>query len=618
MSWHKVVVGSSLVLLLGCGGAGGSGASGPNDAGSASSGGPTDAAKPLPEDSGGGTPSSVGAASGSKAICSADDWCWRNPWPQGNKLNDIAGDGDALWVVGARGTIMQRDGDGWSGVDAGTDVDLEGVWVSGETVVAVGHGALVERAGGSWKKVDVGGAKLEAVWGSGDAAFAVGRKGALWQKKGGTWSKGKSGVENHLNALWGTGPSDVYAVGEEVVLHYDGSAWSKKPAPKTEQLQRVTFLGVWGSGPSDVYAVGWHRKTGRLVMHYDGKAWAEQKTEVEKMRTLYDVWSSGSDAFIVGTRVALKGGGGSWASLGLPAIDLFGVWGKSATDVIAVGARGQIYAFDGSVKAVSRGATATLEAAAVDGSGTVWAVGEKGIVLKGGDDGYAKVDAGTTARLRGVASKGDAVVIVGEAGTVVEGSGDSLKAGRAGVSDNLHAVAFVGDTPVAVGAKGAVLRKVDGSWKRLKNASQEDLEAIWSAGDVAFAVGKRGTVLKITDAVEPLRSGSDDHLFGVSGNSATDMVVVGRDGAVLVYDGSGFKALPKVKDPLGRDAWLTGVAAAGSTYAITGGNGTIATLSGGKVTPQRSGVADMLRAAVAIDGAWVVVGDHGAVLHHTR
>jgi len=617
MSWRKVMVASSMVLVLGCGGAGGGGASGPKGSGSEGSGETEDAAQPLPEDSGGGTPSSVGAATGRKAICSPDGWCWRNPWPQGNKLNDIAGDGDAVWVVGARGTIMQRDGDGWQGADAGTDVDLEGVWVSGDTVVAVGHGALVERTSGTWAKADVGDAKLEAVWGSGDVAFAVGRKGALWEKKGGSWIQGKSGVENHLNAIWGTGPSDVYAVGEEVVLHFDGSAWSKKPAPTAKQLQKVTFLGVWGSGPSDVYAVGWHRKSGRMVMHYDGKAWAEQKTDAKKMRTLYDVWSSGSDAFIVGTRVALEGGGGSWSAWGLPAVDLFGVWGKSASNVMAVGARGQIYAYDGAVEAVSRGATATLEAATSDGSGTVWAVGEKGIVLKGGADGYAKVDAGTTARLRGVAAKGDDVVIVGDGGTVVEGSG-SLKAGRAGISDDLHAVTFAGDTPVAVGAAGAVVRKVDGAWKRLKNPSQEDLEAIWSTGDVAFAVGKRGTVLKITDTVEALRSGTDAHLFGVSGTTASDMVAVGRDGSVLVYDGSAFKMLPKVKDPLGRDAWLTGVAAADGAYAITGGNGTIATLSGGNVEAQRSGVADMLRAAVAIDGAWVVVGDHGAVLHRDR
>lgn len=151
-----------------------------------------------------------------------------------------------------------------------------------------------------------------------------------------------------------------------------------------------------------------------------------------------------------------------------------------------------------------------------------------------------------------------------------------------------------------------------------ENRSQEDLEAIWSAGEVAFAVGKRGTVLKITDSVEPLRSGTDAHLFGVSGNGENDMVAVGRDGAVLVWGGKAFKELPAVMDPNGRKAWLTGVAAAGGAYAITGGNGAIATLSGGKVTAERSGVADMLRAAVATDGAWVVVGDYGAILHHDR
>ena len=82
-------------------------------------------------------------------------------------------------------------------------------------------------------------------------------------------------IESHLNGIWGSGPDDVWAVGGEwvddvthlvAIFHWDGTSWTQvldlKQAPAgTEEL-----LHVWGSGPSDVWAVG----LSGTILHWDG------------------------------------------------------------------------------------------------------------------------------------------------------------------------------------------------------------------------------------------------------------------------------------------------------------------------------------------------------------
>src|SRR5215813_14620495 len=48
-------------------------------------------------------------------ICSGDDWCWRNPLPQGNPLDGVRGSGASdVWAVGEAGTILHFDGSAWT------------------------------------------------------------------------------------------------------------------------------------------------------------------------------------------------------------------------------------------------------------------------------------------------------------------------------------------------------------------------------------------------------------------------------------------------------------------------------------------------------------------------
>lgn len=69
---------------------------------------------------------------------------------------------------------------------------------------------------------------------------------------GSGWSKMDSGTTNYLIAVWGNSPSDVFAGGlRGTICHYDGSDWSKMSS-KTNSW----FRGVWGSSRTDIFAVG--------------------------------------------------------------------------------------------------------------------------------------------------------------------------------------------------------------------------------------------------------------------------------------------------------------------------------------------------------------------------
>ena len=100
-----------------------------------------------------------------------------------------------------------------------------------------------------------------------------------------------SGTTNWLNGVWGSSPSDVFAVGERgTILHYDGSAWSAMASGTSNRLN-----GVWGSSSSDVFAVG---EPG-TILHYDGSAWSAMTSGAT--RSLRGVWgSSSSDVFVAG------------------------------------------------------------------------------------------------------------------------------------------------------------------------------------------------------------------------------------------------------------------------------------------------------------------------------
>ena len=72
-----------------------------------------------------------------------------------------------------------------------------------------------------------------------------------------------------FEAVWGSGPDDVWLVGEKdyagFIAHWDGETWTAVPNPTDWFL-----FAVGGTGPDDVWAGG---NYGR-VLHWDGEDWS--------------------------------------------------------------------------------------------------------------------------------------------------------------------------------------------------------------------------------------------------------------------------------------------------------------------------------------------------------
>jgi hypothetical protein len=108
---------------------------------------------------------------------------------------------------------------------------------------------------------------------------------------GTAWSVVPSGIRRvALYDVSASGPTDAWAVGVKisrsavtpVILHWDGASWSRASLPA--QTSDAVVQGVSAQSSGDAYAVGTtlNPSTGSaqsLVLHWDGSTWSKETTE---------------------------------------------------------------------------------------------------------------------------------------------------------------------------------------------------------------------------------------------------------------------------------------------------------------------------------------------------
>jgi hypothetical protein len=223
-----------------------------------------------------------------------------------------------------------------------------------------------------------------------------------------------------MTSVWGSGPSDVWAVGSGTVLHWDGSAWSSL---SSGTLQAVNASAVWGSGQNDVWIVG------SGVVHWDGAAWSNVSIDLGNYGSAHAVWGSGpSDVWVLGWNAAYHWNGTAFArALDIPGnlspptptlISLYAIWGSGLNDVWVGGStwNGQAYVdptglalhWDGSTWSNFDTGTTSGALASIWGSGPndVWAVGQKGTILHWNGSAWSGSASGVTRPLLAVWGSG--------------------------------------------------------------------------------------------------------------------------------------------------------------------------------------------------------------------
>ena len=237
------------------------------------------------------------------------------------RFRGISGPSDNLWAVADDQTpvtgkpkILQWNGSAWSStgitLPGAFSASLRAIWVSGTDGVAVGFSdSVLRRSGNNWTAAVVTpkvGTVLRAIWGS-DAQnvwiVGGGQEGPNGEDFTGYPGKilfynGTDATESYklaeadgaLRGVWGSGKSNVWAVGDNgVLLRYTGSGWSR-----IDSGTKFGLRGVWGSSANDVYVVG----QGGTVLHYDGQVWKRQDTGTGV--SLVGVFGVGKDVFAYG------------------------------------------------------------------------------------------------------------------------------------------------------------------------------------------------------------------------------------------------------------------------------------------------------------------------------
>lgn len=248
---------------------------------------------------------------------------------------------------------------------------------------------------------------------------------------GKTWQTVFRDLPSGLLSVSGTGPQNVYVVGTDaddgngpLFMHYDGSAWRRLDTGVTGDLWWITavtidggfcvsgengmilrfdpelqtfepqftpgnqtIFGVWGFADDDIWAVGGlltDQQFGGTIWHFDGTAWS-----------VFDLSEQFPD--------------------GYPTI--FKVWGRSPSEVYAVGAAGMILVFDGTGwTQVDDGTERNATLFSVYGDeDSVVAVGgfNSAVILEQGSEGFADVAVPGTLQMNGVFVTADGGAAVG-------------------------------------------------------------------------------------------------------------------------------------------------------------------------------------------------------------
>lgn len=297
-----------------------------------------------------------------------------------------------------------------------------------------------------------------AFWGgSQDSAWVAGWWGVVGRVDATGFSpiSGNAALGKNLQGVWGTSPTDVIAVGAaSTILHFDGTDWRPEKAPRSHE-----YTALHGSNGVFVAA----SRGGGLSVRRKGQ-WKELDSGTPE--DLWDVWTTGDEIFASGahgTMIRCEAEKCAPMTTGVKET-LWNVWGKSPTEVYAIGEKTTLLRWDGaSWKLHTVPAGMPLSAIGSDGQGGVLAM-----------------TWGETFRL-----DGGAWTSVAEHGGHVMTDGDG----------EIRAVYGGGGAPVGI-------RRWDGKkWveEAVPNNEYEEnagmLEGIWAGGGHVFVVGQGGAIL---------------------------------------------------------------------------------------------------------------------------
>lgn len=443
-----------------------------------------------------------------------------------------------------------------------TDASLLGYYSADpQTSFAVGTASTILRTtdgGAAWHRMAAPDSiDLISVWGTGASnVYAVGSGGAILHYDGAAWSNMTSPTDQILFEVWGLGPDDIYAVGYRTAVHYDGTSWRLLSGVESAEL-----WAVWGSDRAHIFAAG----QDGVLMRLEGAHWVRQTSPTSLL--LLGLWGTGPEnVFAVGIQgTVLRWDGVEWKPMSVPTGDnLFAVFGRNGGEVLAVGDNGTVVLFNGAVwNLLPQSASGeNLRAVHAAPQGAFGAAGWNGTVLRREVNGGWRV--GTTSPLLFDLTRlpGDVVYAVGGGGAVLRDAGSGWMPLPIASKRALYGVASDRGELVAVGEAGTILRYDGTGWQNESRLAQWLLRSVWMDGaGGGFIVGERGAILRRQPGagrwveMPPPVERFFRHVWGLGPDQ---VYAVGDSGTALAWNGASWKIMATPTDSLLRGIWGSG------------------------------------------------------------
>lgn len=648
-----IAAASTAMLLTGCPGDSQLGADGGQTADmSANSDGGGDMASVLPQLPG----------------CSKDQWCWLSPQPQGNLLRSVWGaSGSDVWAVGDDGTTLHNTGQGWQPIVSPTRNSLYAIWgTAANNIFAVGDRATILRYDGSkWTQLSLsptdaaGVSGLYSIWGSGASdVWFVGASGVAIRWDGTKLTKVNTADKTVLRAIWGTGPTSVYvasAVATGIqVQKWNGSSWAVS-GPIINTTSQPTAM--WGTADNNYFIT----TAGSDIWRSDGAMFT--RVNPSDRYAVNGLWGVGGEIYAVGDvkftdtvnkdatlrqGIFMRWNGTTFMPIAnAPQVAMYGIWGSSPTDMIAVGASGTVIRYNGAAFSSSNtlaepltGVNGPITGIRGTGNSDLVAVGDWGTTMRWNGSNWTSVANDTHLRFRDLSGTDTSMFAaalqdnpMATEPRIFRWTGSAWMTETIPTTKDMRAVWADATQAFAVGVSDTIIRRSGGTWTlaTVQNANQTTLRGVYAidASNI-WVVGGGGSGASETNvavyppkvlfsangtAFQPVAVPVTQRILrSVWGSAANDAWIVGDDGTLLRWDGNAWTAVASPSLFSLRKVWGTGK----NDVWASGDGGTLMHFDGQTWSLQDTGTSLPITSIWGIGKTVYATGFGGAVLRKTQ
>lgn len=443
--------------------------------------------------------------------------------------------------------------------------------------------------------------------------------------------------DSDLRGTAGTSPDDVWVVGKGgLILRWNGRTLTPVASPSTADLYAVSALS-----PTDAVAVG-----DGVLLQWNGGEWLDRTPDAKpSLRAVHGLAGSATLAVGLTGQIWRRGPDGSWSADSAPtAFDLFAVRVTGPGQAWALGSQGQALRYAGgswSVTAVPK-ASGALRTIAAAPSGKLFAAGDDGFLAATQNASWTATLANDpqnrTLRALFARTDGDAWAL-GDAGALLHWTQGKWQleqiAGTYFKTRSFHA-AWGMDAPeapfaLAVGDGGAGLRLQANEWQDFRIEVGAALNQVVAQPDGGLlACGEAGVLLRASGANAPFAdlaapvtaadlldcAAAADDVIAV-GHSAPDPEGLQALTPVVAFKAAGgWQVAGATQLGSGIGAAATGAARMGSGWLVVGeGGGAVLRDAAGTFSPElTANQIPLSSVAVDADGAAYAVGLAGTVL----